>query len=147
VPVRVQFDGGSEHSYITTQLQQRLELKPLRRERLNLNTFGTEHSQRRGCNLVEIILKARDESDIVIHALTFPTICAPPATMVNPHQFVKLMELELANYPRSEGNDSIDVLIGSDYYWDIVSGDVNRGDGPTAVNSKLGLLLFKRPHL
>ena len=40
VPVRVLFDGGSERSYVTTDLQQRLKLTPLKKERLNLNTFG-----------------------------------------------------------------------------------------------------------
>ena len=34
------------------------------------------------------------------------------------------------------------VLIGSDYYWDFVTGEIVRGDfGPTAVNSKFGWLL------
>jgi len=79
VPVRILIDGGSEHSYITTQLELKGEAE--------FETFGTEHSQRGRCDLVEIILKGRDESDIVIHALTFPTICAPSTSMVNPHQF------------------------------------------------------------
>ena len=36
----------------------------------------------------------------------------------------------------------IDVLIGSDYYWDFVTSEIVRGDfGPTAVNSKFGWLL------
>ena len=56
------------------------------------------------------------------------------------------------NYPHLEGlaladslDDScgdIDILIGSDYYWDLVSGETIRGDsGPTAVSSKFGWLL------
>ena len=141
VPVRILFDGGSERSYVTTELQRRLELKPLKKERLNLNTFGTEQSLRKDCDLVKIVLKDRDGLDIEIQALTFPTICVPPATMINPHLFEKLTKLDLADYPCTEGNDTIDVLIGSDYYWDIVSGEIIRGDGPTAVNSKLGWLL------
>jgi len=47
----------------------------------------------------------------------------------------------LVDYPCVEGNDSIDVLIGSDYYWDIILGDVIEGDDLTAVNSRLGWLL------
>jgi len=47
VPVRVLFDGGSERSYVTTDLQQRLRLTSLKKERLKLNTFGTKQSQRR----------------------------------------------------------------------------------------------------
>ena len=38
--------------------------------------------------------------------------------------------------------DSIDVLIGSDYYWQIVTGETVRGtEGPVAVSSSLGWLL------
>ena len=34
------------------------------------------------------------------------------------------------------------MLIGSDCYWDIVTGDIKRGnEGPTAVSSKFGWLL------
>ena len=46
----------------------------------------------------------------------------------------------MADY--SDSKDSIDVLIGSDYYWDFVRSEIVRGDfGPTAVNSKFGWLL------
>ena len=37
---------------------------------------------------------------------------------------------------------SIDVLIGSDYYWDIIMSESIRADyGPTAINSKFGWVL------
>ncbi|PFX11629.1 hypothetical protein AWC38_SpisGene24559 [Stylophora pistillata] len=43
---------------------------------------------------------------------------------------------------KKQGIDSIDILIGSDYYWDIVTGESIRGEfGPTAINSKFGWLL------
>jgi hypothetical protein len=35
-------------------------------------------------------------------------------------------------------HDEIDILIGSDYYYDIIIGEIVRGEGgPVAVNSKL----------
>ena len=40
VPVRVLFDSGSQLSYVTERLQQQLHLKPMKFERLHLNTFG-----------------------------------------------------------------------------------------------------------
>ena len=46
----------------------------------------------------------------------------------------------MADYSDSE--DSIDVLIGSDDYWNFVTSGIVLGDfGPTAVNSKFGWLL------
>lgn len=45
-----------------------------------------------------------------------------------------LQELELAD--SAESPDSIEILIGSDHYWDFVTGETIRGDfGPTAVRS------------
>ena len=41
-----------------------------------------------------------------------------------------------------ESPNSIDILIGSDHYWDLVKGESIRGDfGPTAVKTWLGWLL------
>ena len=38
--------------------------------------------------------------------------------------------------------ETIDILIGSDFYWDIVTGDVRIGTrGPIAISNKLGWLL------
>ena len=135
------FDGGSKRSYVTVHLKERLHLKPLKRETLDLNTFGTEQCQKKGCDLVKIILKGQDGSDIEVSALTFPTICAPPATAVQPPSCVELDGLELADQADTEGTDSIDILIGSDHYWDIVTGEVVRGNGPVAIHSRLGWLL------
>jgi len=52
-----------------------------------------------------------------------------------------LLGLRLAgNYKGASGE--IDALIGSNYYWNVVSGETVRGDhGPIAVNRKLGWLL------
>jgi len=34
----------------------------------------------------------------------------------------------------------VSILIGADYYWTFVEDKIIRGDGPTAQQSKLGLL-------
>lgn len=50
--------------------------------------------------------------------------------------------LELA-----DNTESIDVLIGYDYYWDFVSGDsIKDNQGLTAVDSKFGWLLSRPIH-
>lgn len=72
--------------------------------------------------------------------MNFPVICSPLPSIVNAADDVHLEGLELAD--NFDNTESIDVLIGSDYYWDFVSGDSIKGDqGPTAVNSKFGWLL------
>ena len=80
-----------------------------------------------------------DES-VTINALSFPVLCSPLPSKINidcPH----LKGLELAdNWDQTDC--SIDLLIGSDQYWDIVTGETRvRETGPVAVKSSLGWLL------
>ena len=46
VPVRVLFDNGSQRSYLTNSLKTRLGLKPLKKEVVNLNVFGSDSFRR-----------------------------------------------------------------------------------------------------
>ena len=84
--------------------------------------------------------KSEYDDPITISALTFPVICSPLPAKVST-SYAHLDGLELADEPCSSGS-SIDLLIGSDYYWNFVTGETKRGEeSPIAVNSKLGWLL------
>ena len=48
---------------------------------------------------------------------------------------------ELAHPFSLESDFPVSMLVGVDYYWNIVGDQVIRGTGPTAVESKLGYLL------
>ena len=53
-----------------------------------------------------------------------------------------LSSLDIADMAQDIGSDTIEVLIWSDYYWQLVSGRVIRGDdGPVALHTKLGCVL------
>lgn len=53
-----------------------------------------------------------------------------------------LKGLKLAHHVTEAENFEISILIGAEFYWDIVENEIIRGNGPTAVKSKLGYLLF-----
>ena len=56
--------------------------------------------------------------------------------------YPSLQKLDLADYSNSTSHDSIDVLVGSDYYWSIVKGEVVKVEVELmAVNSKIGWLI------
>ncbi len=38
--------------------------------------------------------------------------------------------LDLADYSDGESDMEVDMLIGSDFYWDLVTGGLSRGEGP-----------------
>lgn len=80
-----------------------------------------------------------------------PLIYTHHATIATPLRnaastsFIKLTHLKglpLAHLVTSDRKFEISLLIGADHYWDIVGDKVVRGNGPTAVGSKLGYLLL-----
>ena len=91
----------------------------MKTETLHLSTFGVNSFQRQSCEFVRLRLKNHVGEETEINALSYPTICSPLPSKVK------------VNYPHLEGlaladslDDScgdIDILIGSDYYWDSVS--------------------------
>ena len=49
-------------------------------------------------------------------------------------KYKHLSDLDLADSSNDEGDMEIELLIGSDYYWDFTTGDICRGDdGPVAI--------------
>ena len=141
--IRILLDSGSQLSYITKTLQEELGLKPIKRERLRLNTFGSSSFDARPCDVVHVcIRKPCSDEEICITAYTSPVICSPLPTLVNVQHYPHLEWLELADESCTTDNESINLLIGSDYYWSVVTGETIVGDhGPVAVSSKLGWLV------
>ena len=86
--------------------------------------------------------KAGLSERLSVTALSYPTICStlPVATALN--EYAHLSGLELADCSEGTNAGTIDVLIGSDFYWKFVTGKVQLGGfGPVAIYSKLGWLL------
>jgi hypothetical protein len=52
-----------------------------------------------------------------------------------------LKGIPLAHPVTTEENFEISLLLGADNYWNIIQDNIIRGDGPTAMQSKLGYLL------
>jgi len=52
-----------------------------------------------------------------------------------------LKDLQLAHPVTEDDSFEIRILVGADYYWTFIQDHIIRGDGPTAVQSRLGYLL------
>ena len=146
VPVRILFDNGSQRSYLTNSLKIRLGLKSQRKEVVNLNVFGNDGFQRQTCDLVTVKLQTRENENIQLTALAFHTICSPLPRAINIHQYPSLQSLHLADCLTAQEtvshHSNIDVLVGSDFYWDLVLGEVRRQEnGLVAISSKFGWLV------
>ena len=135
-------DSGSQHSYLTESLKNKLSLSITKKEKLYLNTFGSSQFKSEQCEVVWVWLtKPGKDGAIIINALSFPTICTPLPTMMDINKYPCLADLDLADDFSEESGD-IDLLVSSDFYWTIATGEVLRTNGgPTVMSSKLGWLL------
>jgi len=58
-----------------------------------------------------------------------------------------LSHLDLADHCSEEACLEIDILIGCDHYWKLVTGQIlHEADGPVAVNTRLGWVLSGPVH-
>jgi hypothetical protein len=74
-----------------------------------------------------------------------PIICAPLQNQrieVAVREFPHLEGLELADSVHDKSELEVDLLVGSDFYWQFMTGRVQKGEaGPTAIESHLGWIL------
>ena len=71
-----------------------------------------------------------------------PHICDPLSAQPVSTGYQHLSGLNLADHCSESEVVEIDLLIGSDVYWDIVTGEIIRGaSGSVAINTRLGWVL------
>ena len=108
-----------------------------------MNTFGNGGFKSQRCDVVKVWLQPmRSSESLCIDVLCFPTLCSPISSEIDLRKYPTLSELDLADYSKESSHNTIDVLVGSDFYWTLVTGEiVKTNKGPVAICSKLGWLL------
>jgi hypothetical protein len=123
--VRVILNRGSQRSYITNRVRNKLNLPTEKTETMVIKTFGSEEEIIQTCDSVKFALKSQhDQAEISLSAYAVPTICEPLQ-----HKFTSQVnrDLNLADCSTGIYNSEVDVLTGWDQYWDLVTGEVRRG--------------------
>ena len=143
VESNILLDEGSQRSFLAQGLADCLQVKPHDTVELSLSTFGTGTSRTSKFDVATINLHGISGQLIPLNVLIVPTIAAPIHTVEQKSitNLPYLSGLRLAHPISSTEQFSITLLIGEDQYWKIVEDHVIRGNGPTAVGSKLGYLL------
>ena len=143
--VRFLFDSGSQRSYTTKRVMQQLQLRPSGEQTLAIATFGATQEKAKVCPIVSTGVCLKGYPNMVLSLHVVPTICEPlsyqPVTAsIETHD--QLMSLDLADSAEVNARLPVDVLIGCDHYWELVTGSVRRNErGPTAIHTKLGWVL------
>ena len=123
--VRIVLDSGSQRSYVSNRVRDALSLVPEKKQHVSIATFGNENKK--------------------LTLFAVPHICEPlseqPVTLCM-NTYEHLCNLDLADPVEGSDQMAIDMLIGSDYYWDLTTGETIRGEGgPVAIHTKLGCVL------
>ena len=140
--VRILLDSASQRSYVTEQVCSRLRLKPIHTERLQVNTYGGEQFKTKQCKLVKFDI--HKSKRVSLTAICYPVICSMLPSIREVDNYAHLSSLELVDCSGGTDSDTIEVLVGSDYYWKFVTGETHRGtDGYAVVHSVLRWLLSR----
>ena len=143
--VRVVLDSGSHRSYITEQVAKDLSPQSEGKQSMTVMTFGSTTEQRHLCELMRLNIALKNGQQKQFKLFTVPVICEPlssqPVTLCQ-DTFDHIMNLDLADPSDGCSQLDVDILIGSDQYWDLATGNTCRGiDGPVAIETGLGWVL------
>ena len=143
--VRAILDTGSQQSYATQRVKQALALKPCSQQTMSIMTFGSDKQKTQACDLVKVAVSTRDGGDQELELFTVPFICQPLTAQpidLCASKYQHLTDLDLADSSSGEPTMDVDLLIGSNYYWDLTTGETRRGEnGPVAIHTRLGWVL------
>lgn len=142
-PCRILLDCGSQRTYITKDLAEKLKLPELEKNHLSVFTFGTDHPNEIESPLVNFEMTTKINKRMIIHANVVPHITKDVPTL--PHDITqqvrdsdhRLKSIVIAD-DTSLGN-RVDILLGNDYYFSLINGEkIQISDNLYLVNSIFG---------
>ena len=139
-------DGGSQRSFIREDISQALNLPVVGTEIIKLHVFGSVNAKRMIARKVKASLRnLKTNVSVEVELLETPNVCSSNIKTATEEIRRSLEEkgLQVADHPvRGMEQEGLGILIGGDYYWNIVSGRTERLDnGLVAVESKFGWLI------
>ena len=146
---RAILDSGSQRMYITSRLRDKLGLRTVKTESFQIKTFGNATCDDTSCDIIEIHVhvgvETKGSGTLMMTALVVQFICDPlttqPIDQFSEHH-EHLLGLELADSANASEMLEVDMLTGSDWYWNLVTRRVaRRENGPTAIHTKVGWVL------
>ena len=140
--VRVLLDSGSQRTYISRDITDKLKLTPINKNFLTIYTFGTTKSKCIATPVVEVTMTPTSGVIMRIKANVVPSVTSTIERTPFRSKTIKqtLKQYELADMiPVKKECCNIDLLVGNDYYGDIVSTKrIILSDGLYLFGSKFG---------
>ena len=143
INARLILDSGSQRSFVTTRVKNQLNLDAEGTENLMIKTFGGEAEELQTCEFLHFNIETESTyPDLSLTAFVVPTICQLlkyQTTQAAQKIYHHLEGLNLADLNTGEEELEVDILVGSDQYWNLITGAVRRGDsGLKTMGTKVG---------
>ena len=128
LPVKVLLDPGAQKTYLSQRLVDYLKLVPIVKQIMTIKTFGNENEN--SVEFKEYSFCARGMSggqNIYLRGFRVPLVCSPligQRIYVVKTMFPCLASLDLTD--KGNGDREIDLLIGANFYWYIIEGELRR---------------------
>jgi len=145
ITARVLLHSASQRTFMTNRMAKLLKLPSQRMETLSVCTFGSQDPQSIDTYVVHFSIITKDGTQLDLQANVLNQITSPIQRGPLDIEFLQLISpTQLADLiPESLEMASIDILVGSDFFWSIVgSGRVVLPSGLFLLSSKLVYLLI-----
>ena len=143
--VRIVLDTGSQRSYVTERVTKELSLTAKGEQPMTIMTFGSTEERPQTCQFVTVGLALNGGRTKHLTLVTVPLICEPlncQPVSFSQENFEHLAGLNLADSSDGRSRLEIDILIGSDRYWELITGEIRQwSSGPVAIHTELGWVL------
>lgn len=138
------FDSGSQRTYISKELREKLKLPTLRKEKVLIKAFGKTEFDAQTVDIVAVKVR-KGAIERHIEAICMSAICSE---LMNQNvsyvsnKYPHFKDLELADSSENSVKN-VQMLIGLDYYYAFISHEIIKGkmNEPIAVKSILGWIL------
>ena len=150
VNAHVLLDSASQRTFMTEQLANRLKLRSEGTELLSVSTFGAGRAASMDTYVVQFQVKLKDGSYMKMYANVLKQITGGirrGRLDQKDLEFLQMLpEEKLADFvPNTDEITNVDLLVGADYFWDIVGGEkVVLPSGMFMLPSRFGYIVTGR---
>ncbi|GFX04648.1 uncharacterized protein TNCV_2773791 [Trichonephila clavipes] len=124
--VKLFLDNGSQSSFVLKSTSEKFNFPILKKENFSICTFSAKETEIKTLNIVKIKLKNRDDPNLCIAIEAFETEHISITHLPTPDKkFRYLKNVQLADSYEFNYKE-ISILIGVDYYYQVVTGRITR---------------------
>ena len=144
--VRVLFDAGSHQSFITAKAAGKIGLQAVKQERLSVKTFGKNEVETKVRDIVDFDLSSvNNQQSARIQCYVVDEIATIPNERIDivKNDFDHLKQIYFSDATKHGETLQVDILIGANFLWEFMSGQIIRGgpQQPVAIKTLLGWTL------